>query len=62
MTVEEQSQQHRVAEAAKAAWVSGFQSARHWPNHSIPDLTVEWEGSTPRVVPNWNTRKPGWLG
>ena len=53
---------HRSAEAAKAAWVAGFQAARHWPNHGIPDLTVAWEGTTPRVVPHWDKKMKGWIG
>lgn len=61
MTPADTAQRHRVAEAAKDAWIAGFQAARHWPNHSIPDLVVEWEGSTPRVVPNWNRHLPGWI-
>lgn len=49
-------------ETAKAAWISGFQAARHWPNHGLPELTVEWNGPTLRVVPDWQTMKRGWVG
>lgn len=49
-------------EMAKAAWISGFQAARHWPNHGLPELTVEWNGSLIRVIPNWQTMKRGWIG
>ena len=61
MTTEEQAQQHRVAEAAKAAWIAGFQAARHYPSHPIPVLAVEWEGGTPRVVPTWSQQMRGWI-
>jgi hypothetical protein len=56
------AEQHRAAEAAKAAWVAGFEAARHNPNHPLPDLTVRWEGSTPHVEPNWRRRMPGYIG
>lgn len=61
MTVTDE-ERHRVGEAAKRAWIAGFQAARHWPNHPIPMLHVEWEGSTPRVVPDWNKRMKSWAG
>lgn len=59
MTGEER---HRAGEAAKRAWIAGFQAARHWPNHPIPVLEIEWETDLPRVVPRWQNKMRGWIG
>lgn len=55
-------ERHVSAEAAKRAWIAGFTAARHWPNHPIPVLEVEWEGSTPRIVPRWQNKMRGYIG
>jgi hypothetical protein len=59
MTPDEQAKAETLV---RQAWIAGFQAARHWPNHGLPELHIHWESGTPRVEPNWSKRQGGWVG
>lgn len=59
------TEEEKVLEAnrLKRIWYSGFDAARHYPNHTQPELSVVWSGEIPEVVPNWKAgqNRPGWI-
>lgn len=61
-TEAEERARYHEEQRLKAAWREGFQAARSWPNHQLPQLNITWDHDTATLTPVWKNGLPGYIG